>query len=272
MSKKKIVITGGTDGIGLALTRRLVQDEFEIFIIGKNEFKGNKVVNDISSSKVEFFQCDLSEKEELIKLSKKLINLGKIDCLVNNVGALFEKRETNKLGIEKNFALNHLSYFHLSLLLVDKLEEADNPKIINVSSYAHKKYDLNLNDLENKNKYNPMKAYCQSKLLNIFFTYAFNLKINSKIKCNCLCPGLVDSNFGKNNPSFLRASVNIIKKLFSISTHEASKVPYYLITSPDTENITGKYFVKYNPVPSSEYSYNKSIASQVWDKSLDYIK
>ena len=272
MYKKKIIITGGTDGIGLALTKRLIESEYEVFIIGKNEFKGNKAINDINSNKVEFFQCDLSEKDELINLSKKLINLGKIDCLVNNAGALFEKRETNRLGIEKTFALNHLSYFHLSLLLIDKLEEAEKPKIINVTSYAHKKYDLNLNDLENKNNYNSMKAYCQSKLLNIFFTYAFNLKINSKITCNCLCPGLVDSNFGKYNPSFLRVSVNIIKKLFAISPHEASKVPYHLITSHDTENTTGKFFVKSIQASSSDYSQNKNIASEVWDRSIDYIK
>ena len=145
--------------------------------------------------KVEFFQCDLSEKDELINLSKKLIKLGKIDCLVNNAGALFEKEKLIDWGIEKTFALNHLSYFHLSLLLIDKLEEAEKPKIINVSSYAHKKYDLNLNDLENKNNYNSMKAYCQSKLLNIFFYLCFQFKNKFKITCNCLCPGLVDSNF-----------------------------------------------------------------------------
>ena len=151
MSKKNVIITGGTDGIGLALVKRLIEDEYRVFIIGKNETKGNNVLKDINSDKVEFFQCDLSEKDELINLSKRLIKLNKIDCLINNAGAIFEKRETNKQGIEKTFALNHLSYFHLSMLLINKLEESEQPRIINVSSNAHKRYSLNLNDLENKN-------------------------------------------------------------------------------------------------------------------------
>ena len=108
MSKKNVIITGGTDGIGLALVKRLIEDEYRVFIIGKNETKGNNVLKDLNSDKVEFFQCDLSEKDELINLSKRLINLNKIDCLINNAGAIFEKRETNKQGIEKTFDLNHL--------------------------------------------------------------------------------------------------------------------------------------------------------------------
>ena len=102
--------------------------------------------------------------------------------------------------------------FYISASSIDKLEEAEKPKIINVSSYACKKYDLNLNDLENKNNYNSMKACCQSKLLNIFYL-CFQFKNKLKITCNCLCPGLVDSNFGKYNPSFFKSYVNIIKKI-----------------------------------------------------------
>ena len=63
------------------------------------------------------------------------------------------------------------------MLLINKLEESDKPKIINVSSFAHKKYNLNLNDLENKNNYNSVRAYYQSKLLNIFFRSTNKLDI-----------------------------------------------------------------------------------------------
>lgn len=72
MNKKNIIITGGTDGIGLALAKRLIKDEYKVFIIGKNETKGNNVIKDLNSDNVEFFQCDLSEKDEIINLSKKL--------------------------------------------------------------------------------------------------------------------------------------------------------------------------------------------------------
>jgi retinol dehydrogenase-12 len=273
MKEKNIIITGGTDGIGLALTKRLIKDEYNrVIIIGKNEAKGNEIIKDINSNKIDFFQCDLSEKSEIIKLSEKLLKLDKIDCLINNAGAIFEKREINSDGIEKTFALNHLSYFHLSMLLLNKLEESNRPKIINVSSNAHKRYDLNLNDLENKNNYNHWKAYCQSKLLNVFFSNIFSSKVKSKITCNCFHPGFVNSNFGNNNSSILRTGINIIKKLFAISNEEASKTPYYLITSKNITGITGKYFVKSKESNSSIYSRDRSVANYVWDKSLDYIK
>ena len=130
-----------------------------------------------------------------------------------------------------------MSYFHLSILLLNKLEESGRPKIINVSSNAHKRYSLNLNDLENKNNYNHWKAYCQSKLLNVFFSNIFSSKVKSKITCNSFHPGFVNSNFGNNNSSILRTGINIIKKLFAISNEEASKMPYYLITSKNIDHL-----------------------------------
>tara|TARA_B110000114_G_C14856728_1_gene303003 strand:- start:172 stop:648 length:477 start_codon:yes stop_codon:yes gene_type:complete len=158
------------------------------------------------------------------------------------------------------------------MLLLNKLEESGKSKIINVSSNAHKRYDINLDDLENKNNYNSWRAYCQSKLLNIFFTYTFNIKIKSKITCNCLHPGFVNSNFGNNNSSLLRTCINIVKKLFATPNNEASKTPYYLFTSREIEGVSGKYYTKSKQTVSSNHSRDKLIASKLWDISLDYIK
>ena len=158
MSKKHIIVTGGTDGIGLALVNKLLEKEHSVYIVGKNAEKGNSVINQIKNSKLEFFQCDLSEKSEIKKLLKALNKIPSIDVLINNAGSIFDNRTFTKEGIEKTFALNHLSYMQLSLGLLDKLERSTDPRIVNVSSNAHKRYKIDINDLENMNNYSGWKG------------------------------------------------------------------------------------------------------------------
>ena len=94
--QKNIVITGGTDGIGLALTRKLITNKNNfVIIIGKNEDKGNQILKKLNVQNLEFINCDLLEKDNIYKLSKKLQKLKKIDILVNNAGAIFSKRDVN---------------------------------------------------------------------------------------------------------------------------------------------------------------------------------
>jgi len=272
MIKRNIVITGGTDGIGLALTKHLIDKKQNVFIIGRNESKGNSILNSIKSPNLEFFQCDLSELGEIKKILITLNNIKNIDVLINNAGAIFDKRCLNSDGIEKTFSLNHLSYLALSTGLVEKLENSDDPRIINVASNAHKRYKIDINDLENKNDYNGWKAYCRSKLLNIFFTYSFKDKLKTKINSNCLHPGFVNSNFGNNNQNFYRFLINILKNLFAIDSDKAALSPFNLAINNDYKGVNGKYFFKLKETKSSKESYNMELANQIWNKSLEYLK
>ena len=267
-----ILITGGTDGIGLALTKKLLNLNHNVFIIGRNLEKGNKIVNTISNNKLNFFQCDLTEKTEITRLIKEIDKLKCLDVLINNAGAIFDKRAETSDGIEKTFALNHLSYFHLSVGLKNLLESSKVARIINISSNAHKRYSLDLMDLENKKNYSGWKAYCQSKLLNVLMTYSFKKKFKTKINCNCLHPGFVNSNFGNNNKSIYRSGIEILKNIFAISNETAALTPLYLALSEDLVGVSDKYFYKLKEQKSSMESYNKDMANIVWEKSLDYIK
>ena len=93
---KNIIITGGTDGIGLAAVEQLLEYNNNIFIVGKNAEKGNKIINKFKNSKIDFFQCDLSEDEQVKNLIKKLNKLNKIDTLINNAGAYFTSRSRSR--------------------------------------------------------------------------------------------------------------------------------------------------------------------------------
>ena len=272
-----IIITGGTSGLGYRTALILAKDnKNKIILIGKNKAKGNQAVksltNETNNKNISFLQADLSSISEISSLKEKLANK-KIDVLINNAGALFYSRNESIDQIEKTFALNHLSYFALTNLLLKHKVIKNGGKIINVASGAHRGIDIDFNDLEMSNNYNGWKCYKKSKLCNILFTKKLSdLTSKNNITVNCLHPGFVKTEFGKNNKGVISLAIKLLMNFFAITVEEGAKTIIHLANSEDVKDITGKYFYKSKIKQPSQYAENKSSADQLWNKSIEMLK
>ena len=267
------VVTGASAGIGLETARGLAKKNFDLILVSRSLEKLNAIKRELEaqySINCDVFSYDLSLVKSNIKLHEEVVNkFRKIDVLINNAGAIFMEKTITVEGLEKTFALNHMSYFVLSNLFI---ESFDSIKVINVSSEAHRGIKLNLDDLQNSIGYFGWHAYKRSKLANIYLTYELAKKYADKdIIVNCLHPGLVNSDFANNNSLRYKIMSSLIK-CFGISTREGALTSIYLATDENLENISGLYFDKCKPRKSSSISYNDEIGKFLWEYSNNIMK
>ncbi|MEE8432010.1 MAG: SDR family NAD(P)-dependent oxidoreductase, partial [Candidatus Desulfatibia sp.] len=175
-------------------------------------------------------------------------------------------------GYEMSFALNHLSYFLLTNLLLEPLKASGKARIINVSSSAHAGCaGMNFDDLQSRKGFVGKDAYAKSKLANILFTYELARRLTGTgITVNALHPGGVMTNFCRNNGwiSWLKYVTAHLLARDLVGPAEGAKTSIYLATSPEVEDVSGKYFFSEKPVRSSNASYDKEAAIRLWDVSL----
>ena len=272
-----ILITGGTSGLGYRTAYILAHEsKNKIILIGSNNKKGQQAVErliyETENKNLRFIKADLSSINEIKLLAKDLIK-EKIDVLINNAGALFYSRDESIDQIEKTFALNHLSYFALTNLLLKYKVIKNGGRIINVASGAHRGIDIDFNDLEMSNNYNGWKCYKKSKLCNILFTKKLSdLTSKNNITVNCLHPGFVKTEFGKNNKGVISLVIKLLMNFFAITVEEGAKTIIHLANSEDVKDITGKYYYKSKIKRPSKYAENTSSADQLWNKSIEILK
>ena len=272
-----ILITGGTSGLGYRTASVLAQEnKNKILLIGSNDKKGKQallnLIHETKNKNIKFMQADLSSIKDIKLLAKKLIN-EKLDILINNAGALYYSRNESVDKIEKTFALNHLSYFALTNLLLKYKVIKNGGRIINVASGAHRGVDIDFNNLEMSNNYNGWICYKKSKLCNILFTKKLSELISKKnITVNCLHPGFVKTEFGKNNRGIVGLVIKFLMNFFAITVEEGAKTIIHLANNQDLKDITGKYFYKSKINQPSQFAENKSSADQLWDVSVKILK
>jgi NAD(P)-dependent dehydrogenase (short-subunit alcohol dehydrogenase family) len=274
MHDKVCMITGATSGIGLVTAQALARKGATVIVVARNLERGTATVSRIQqetgNQAVECMMADLSVQAQVRQLATEVQRrFARLDLLINNAGALFGQRQVSVEGVEMTFALNHLAYFLLTNLLLDRLQASASARIINVSSEAHRRARLDFADLQGRQHYRGWRAYAQSKLANILFTYELARRLDgTAVMTNVLHPGFVATNFGRNNRSITAALWRILQ-LAAISPEQGAETIIYLASSAEVKDITGKYFVKQKAVRSSEASYNRAAAERLWQASAE---
>jgi NAD(P)-dependent dehydrogenase (short-subunit alcohol dehydrogenase family) len=272
MTGKIVMVTGATDGIGKVTARELAKMGATVVAVGRNRAKGESVVNEIKAlggHNIEFMAADLSSMAEVRKLADDFKRkYDRLHVLVNNAGAIFTSRKQSIDGYEMTLALNHLNYFLLTHLLLDVLKTSIPSRIVNVSSDAHTSGRLDFSDLQSQRFFNPMRVYGTSKLMNIMFTYELARRLEGTgVTANVLHPGLVRTQFGKNNGLLVRGIMIILQRLGGITVEQGAETMIYLASSPEVEGVTGKYFYKCKPMKTIPASYDEAAAKRLWEVS-----
>ncbi len=261
--KKKILITGSTDGIGKQTALELASMGHKVIIHGRNLQRVKTVFNEIreqtGNNDIDFVVADLSSLENVRHIAAEINSkYDKLDVLLNNAGVFCSKRELSKDGYEMTFAVNHLAHFLLTNLLLDTIKQSDQGRIVTVSSMAHSS-DIDFDNLQGEKFYDGYTAYAYSKLCNILFTFNLANKLSeTQVTANCLHPGVIST-------KLLHAGWG----MGGGSRKQGAETSVYLATSADVNNVTGKYFVSKRPAHPAAISYDADIQKKLWDISLE---
>lgn len=273
-SEKIMIVTGATSGIGLITARGLAADATRVVLVGRSAPRLAAAValiaQQVPNAQLDTIHVDLSSQAGVLAAADIIKQrYDRIDVLVNNAGAFFADYQLSVDGIEMTWALNHMAPFLLTTELIDLFRASAPARIITVSSAAHQGAKINFDDLEGKKRYSGWQAYAQSKLANIMFTYELANRLHdSDVTANCLHPGFVATSFAQNNTGWLAKVFAVMQRLAAISPEQGAETSIYLAQRDDVANITGRYFVKCNPVVSSDASYDITAQRRLWQQSL----
>ncbi len=270
---KTCLITGGNSGIGKETALALAQEGAQVILVCRNQQKGEEAQKEIKkltgNPQVDLLLADLGSMKQVRQLANTVLNqYTQLHLLINNAGLLLGKRHQTDEGHETTFAVNHLGHFLLTLLLLERIKASAPARIINVSSMVHRGGTIEFDNLMGEKSYRSLRAYSQSKLANILFTYSLAEKlIGTEVTVNCLHPGIVSTNFGNKGAKWYLFFKAIAKPLIYISPQKGAETLIYLSTSSEVEKVSGKYFVRKKAIPSSSASYNQKLQSQLWEVS-----
>ena len=269
---KVCIVTGATSGIGLVTAETLATKGARVILVGRDRARANealaRIKRRVAGAAIESEIADLSRLDEVRSLGARLAALPRIDVLINNAGAMFQRRQTTPDRLERTFALTHMAYFVLTDLLRDRLIESAPARIVNVASEAHRGAKLDFDDLQSEHSYRGFAAYGRSKLCNILFTRELARRLQGTgVTANCLHPGFVASRFGDDNGGLFRIGIGIAKRLFAISLADGAATSIYLASAPEVEGRTGLYFDKCKPATPSAAAQDDTVAQELWLRS-----
>jgi retinol dehydrogenase 12 len=280
MRNRVCLVTGATNGIGYETALGLARRGARVAIVGrdpeKTQTSAERIREAVPGAVVDPHVADLSAQAEIRRLAASLrATYPRLDVLVNNAGAIFDRRELTVDGIERTWALDHLGYVLLTLELLDTLKASAaagaKPRIVNVASAAHYRGHIDFSDIEGARRYGAMRAYAQAKLGNVLFTYALARRVKADgITVNALHPGVVKTGFAKNTGGAFGAVWSLMRP-FLIRPDKGAATSLHVATAPELDGVTGRYFSHSRPKQSSAESRDESVQERVWALSLAQV-
>jgi NAD(P)-dependent dehydrogenase (short-subunit alcohol dehydrogenase family) len=276
LTGKVALITGATNGIGEVTARELARMGAHVVVVGRSREKTERVVQTIQaetgSTAVTPLLADLSLQREVRRLADEFqARFQRLDLLINNAGATFEKRYVTAEGLEMTFALNHLAYFLLSALLLDVLKQTaaqtGEARIVNVASTAHRTAALDFDDLQAQKRYIGFVAYGRSKLANLLFTFELARRLQGTgVTVNAIHPGGVRTGFAQNDPGITRLLWNLLTP-FLRTPEQGAETLIHVATDPALRGRTGGYYADNRLTTASAAAQDVEAQRRLWAAS-----
>lgn len=272
MDKKICLITGANSGIGFELAKGMAQRNYHTVMLCRNRQKGEsareKIIQSTTNPNVDLMIADLSSQKSIREFADIFNSeYEHLDVLFNNAGANFFNRQMSEDNIEMTFAVNYLSVFLLTNLLLPKLKNSPSARIITTTGDYNKKMKINFDDINLESNFSVTNAANQAIMAKFLFTFELSRRlINSNITTNCYYPGAVRTGLQKKMPFIWRAFVGIMRPFF-LSVEKGAEAGLYLSTSTDLDNVSGRFFKRTKEMDASKILYDEDLSAELWKLS-----
>ena len=270
LQNKTAIVTGANSGMGMATVRALSDMGAKVIMLCRSEKRGTEALEKLSSEKYRDLQlilCDLGNYDS-IRAFANIVRRGydHIDILVNNAGFISLDRQETGEGLERQFGINHIGHFLLTMSLLDLMGEGG--RIVNVASGAHKTGKIHFDDINLTKGFNVIKAYSQSKLANVLFTRELARRVKDRgITVNCCHPGAVATNIGIDRDTGFGKTVTRLLKPFFQTPEQGARTAIFLASDDSVSDVTGEYFYKCRIAKSSKRSKDMELAKKLFEFS-----
>ena len=276
MRGRTVLVTGATSGIGVETALGLARAGARVGIVGRDAGRtratAERIRAAVPGAEVDRFVADLASQAEIRRLAADIrARYSRLDVLVNNAGAIFDRHALTPDGIERTWALDHLAYVQLSLELLNLLKASAPARIVNVASEAHRRGRIAFDDLGHAGNFGAMAVYSQAKLGNVLFSAALARRLaGTGVTCNALHPGVIASGFAADTGGWFGVAWRLVRP-FMKSPEDGAATSIHLASAKAVGDVTGAYIKNRRPATPSARARDTALQERVWTVSLKQL-
>lgn len=273
MEGKVCLVTGANKGLGKEVSIALAGMGATVVMVCRDYVRGQAALEEIrattGSESLDLLVADMRSQQDIRSVANEFKSkYSRLDVLVNNAGTRFGDWGLTPDGLESTFALNHLSSFLLTNLLLDLLKASAPSRIVTTGSSTYKRASINFDDImPNEHDYDEAVAYDQSKLAQVLFTHELARRLEGTgVAVNCADPGAVDTDIGvAGGPEFRERWRQRLPIL--VSPQEGALTAIFAASASEMEGVTGAYLENLAATEPAPQSLDEDVAKRLWDLS-----